>query len=444
MSLVPRPRLLWIVLDVALVGVLGAVFAPAHAAWLVALAGIGAVALADAALALARNDRVQVALPRVARFSRDRESSLEVTLGVKAGAARRVRLGLVLPGAFAAREDEATVDLPGGAERYRLEWKCTPRQRGRFEGVVACTETPSSLGLWSVRRRAFVPCQLRVHPNLLADRKESAAVFITGRRDGARQQRTLGRGREFDNLREYLPGDGLDEIHWKATAKRNRAITKTFQVERTQEIYVVVDASRLSARPVTQGGIEQPALERYITSALLLLAAAQHQGDRFGLATFDHRVRTFVRSLGGARHFASCRDALLDLKASESTPDIAEIIRYLRVQIRRRALIFFLADMTDPVLADSFTRNIRVLSRQHLVVLCQTRPAEVAPLYSGPELRDAGQVYHRLAGHARWAETRSLAQRLRPHGVGSILIDDATMATQIIRRYLEIKRRQAL
>jgi uncharacterized protein (DUF58 family) len=444
MALVPRLRLLWLAFDVALVGVAGAVFAPAHALWQVALAALGAVALADAALALAKNEPVTVTLPKVARFSRDREGSLEVTLAVSARSPRRLRLGLALPGAFVAREDVVTVELPGGAERYRLQWACTPRQRGRFDGVLACTETASRLGLWSIRRRALLACQMRVHPNLLADRKESAAVFITGRREGARQQRTVGRGREFDNLREYLPGDGLDEIHWKATAKRSRTITKTFQTERTQEIYVIVDASRLSARPVRQGGLEQPALERYVTSALLLLAAAQHQGDRFGLVTFDRRVRTFVRAAGGPGHFAACRDALLDLRSDESTPDILEIIRYLRVQIRRRALLFFLADMTDPVLADAFTAQIRVLSRQHLVVLCQTRPAEVAPLFAGTEVRSEDEVYHRLAGHARWAEVRSLAQRLRPQGVGSILIDDATMATQIIRRYLEIKRRQAL
>ncbi len=444
MSLVPRTRLLWLAFDVALIGVAGAVFPPAHAAWLVGLAGLAALALADAALVLARKDPVRVTLPSVARFSRDREGSLEVTLGLGAAPVRRVRLGLALPGAFVSREDEMTIDLAGGAERYRVDWKCTPRQRGRFDGVLASTEWPSRLGLWAVRRRVFVPCEMRVHPNLLADRKESAAVLIARNRDGARYQRTLGRGREFDNLREYLPGDGLDEIHWKATAKRSRAITKTFQVERTQEIYIVVDASRLSARPVVHGGIEQPALERYITSALLLLAAAQHEGDRFGLVTFDQRVRTFVRTSGGARHFATCRDALLDLKPAESTPDVLEIIRYLRVQIRRRALIFFLADMTDPVLADSFVHHVRLLSRQHLVVLCQTRPAEVAPLFSGPEVREASEVYHRLAGHARWSETRALAQRLRPHGVGSILIDDDAMATQIIRRYLQVKRRQAL
>ena len=98
--------------------------------------------------------------------------------------------------------------------------------------------------------------------------------------------RQIGRGREFEKLREYVAGDGLDEIHWKAAARRGRPITKVFQVERTQEIYVIIDASRLSAR--TMG--EETALEREVAGALLTGAAAERAGDLFGLAAFSDRV----------------------------------------------------------------------------------------------------------------------------------------------------------
>jgi uncharacterized protein (DUF58 family) len=195
---------------------------------------------------------------------------------------------------------------------------------------------------------------------------------------------------------------------------------------------------------VVHAGIEQSALERYVTSALLLLSAAQREGDHFGLVTFADRVRSFVRTSGGARHFAACRDTLLNLQPSEATPDIPEIVRFLRTHVRRRALIIILADVTDPVLADSFVKNSPLLARQHLVVLCQTRPDEVVPLYSGREAADIHEVYGRLAGHARWAETRSLSQRLRPLGIASVLVDNNAMAAQVIEQYLRVKRRQAL
>ena len=92
--------------------------------------------------------------------------------------------------------------------------------------------------------------EIRVYPNLLTERKNLAALFLNRGTFGIHAQRQVGKGRDFEKLREYVPGDGYDEIHWKATARRGRPITKVFQIEKTQEIYVIVDASRLSAREV--------------------------------------------------------------------------------------------------------------------------------------------------------------------------------------------------
>ena len=124
--------------------------------------------------------------------------------------------------------------------------------------------------------------------------------------------RQIGRGREFEKLREYVPGDGSDEIHWKATARRGRPITKVFQVERTQEIYVVIDASRLSARPAG----DETALERSIAAALIVGAAAERRGDLFGLAAFSHQVEAFTRARNGKSHYAACRDAIYQIAAA--------------------------------------------------------------------------------------------------------------------------------
>ena len=251
-------------------------------------------------------------------------------------------------------------------------------------------------------------------------------------------------GREFEKLREYLPGDGYDEIHWKATAKRGRPVTKVFQAERTQEIYVVIDASRLSARPVLHDGVEQTVLERYVTAALVLLIAAERQGDKFGLVAHDDRVRVLVRAGCGAGHYAACREAVLALRPSEATPDMAEIVRHLRAHIRRRALIFFLTDLTDPVLAEDFSKHARLLARQHLLLVGQMRVPEVAPLFSGAEAVTNDDIYRRLAGHTRWAESHGLAQRLKPLGISSLLLENEMMAAQLVDHYMQVKRRQAL
>ena len=444
MNFVPAPRLLWLVSGVAILATLAGPWPELEPLWLLTLGGVSLAALADVALSISRARPPLVSVPAVVRFARDREGAIAVTFANPEGRARRLRFALGLPAAFAPKDEETWVELPAGAARASVEWRCTPRRRGLFSGVLACIEGGSALGLWRVRRRTELPCELRVHPNLFAERKQVAALFLAQGRAGARAHRTLGRGREFEKLRDYQPGDGFDEVHWKATAKRGRPVTKVFQAERTQEIYVVIDASRLSARPVTHDGVEQTALERYVTSALVLLIAAERQGDKFGLIAHDDRVRVSVRSGSGAAHYAACREAVLGLRPSEATPDLAEIVRHLRAQIRRRALLFFLTDLTDPVLAEDFARHAPLLSRQHLVLLGQLRAPEVAPLFSGAEAATDAEVYRRLAGHARWAESRTLAQKLKPLGVTAALLESETMAAQLVEQYLRVKRRQAL
>lgn len=444
MSLVPAPRLLWIVFYAALVGVGAGPWPELTPLWLLALGAVGLAALADAGLALARGRPVAVTAPALARFLRDREGVLALTLVNPERRARRLRLAIGLPPGFAARAEEVWVDLPAGAERARVDWPCTPRRRGRFAGVLACLEDRSRFGLWQVRMRAAVPIEMRVHPNLLVERRQMAALLLARERPEARVQRTLGRGREFEKLRDYLPGDGFDEIHWKASAKRGRPVTKVFQAERTQEIYVVIDASRLSARPVVHAGVEQAVLERYVTSALVLLLAAERQGDRFGLVAHDDRLRVSVRAGMGSRHYAACRDALLGLRPSEATPDMPEIVRQLRARFRQRALLFFLTDLSDPVLADDFAKHLPLLARQHLVLVGQLPAPEVAPLFAEAEVATGEEIYRRLAGHARWTEMRALAQRLKPLGVTTVLLENETMAAQLVAQYMKVKARQAL
>ena len=441
---VPAQRLLWSMLGVAVLAAMAGPLPELVPLWLLALGGLILTALADLARALLAAQPLTVTVPAVVRFSKDREGTVPVTFRNPAERGRRVRFALGLPATFDSPLEEMQVDLPAGAAQAVVVWRGTPRRRGRFTQVLACTEVASGFGFWRLRTRTVVECELRVYPNLFAERRQLAALFLARGEQGATVQRTVGRGRDFEKLRDYLPGDGFDEIHWKATAKRGRPVTKVFQAERTQEIYVVLDCSRLSARPIVHDGVAQTALERSLAAALVLLLAAERQGDRFGLMAHDDRVRVFLRASRGVGHYAACREAVLALQPSEATPDMAEIVRYLRANLRRRALLFFLTDLTDPVLAEDFAQHVRVLARQHLVLVTQLRPPGVAPLFAGDEARDRDEVYARLAGYARWSEARALAQKLKPLGVNAAMLENETMAAQLVTQYLQVKRRQSL
>lgn len=414
--------------------------------------------------------------PEALRLSKGREGLLAVTIGNQqpSAPARRLRLGLAWPETVATPTDELAITLPAGVERTRFDWVCTAGRRGRYALGRIHYEEASPLGLWTMRRSAAAACELRVYPDLRAERKQAAAIFLARGGLGSHAQRQIGRGREFEKLRDYVAGDSIEDISWKATARRRRPVSKVFQVERTQEIYVLIDASRLSARPAQEAadpsnlemdGDETEAaairamttdsaagptvLERYLSSALLLCLAAERQGDLFGLGTFADGVRHFLRAKSGPAHFDACREAIYTLEPAAVSPDFEELCVFLRLRLRRRALIVLLtSSLDDPVLAESFLRAVEGVSRQHIVLVNSLRPAGVSPLFTdaddGAGVVTTGDVYRRLSGHLRWQKLRECEQRLRRLGVGFTLLDDARMTEQIVTQYLNVKQRQVL
>lgn len=472
--LIPQNRLLLAVgaLVVPLAAAAGLLPPPLAEA---ALAGIGAALAAatmDAAWSAARGARgVEFTLPEVVRLSKGRPGTVPVVVrnawpGLPA---RRLRAGPGWPEAVHTPVPELTLTLERGVERTRFDWPCTGLQRGRYGVGHVYYEEASPLGLWAVRRSAGVAGELRVYPDLRAERRAAAAFLHRGSL-GSHAQRQVGRGREFEKLRDYVPGDSIEDISWKATARRQRPVSKTFQIERTQEIYVVVDASRLGARPARlpagDGGsgaegervgegngarVEAvpTVLERYLSSALLLCLAAERQGDLFGLTTFAEGVKNFLRAKNGAAHFDACREAIYALEPTPVSPDFDELCTFLRLRLRRRALLVVLtSSLDDPALAEGFIKAVERVSRQHVVLVNSLRPAGVAPLFDdadrGAAVRTTEHVYQRLGGHLRWQTLQETENRLRRLGVGFHLLDESKMTEQLVTQYINVKRRQVI
>jgi uncharacterized protein (DUF58 family) len=274
-----------------------------------------------------------------------------------------------------------------------------------------------------------------------------AAIFLRRAQAGAHTQRQAGQGREFEKLRNYLSGDPLGDIHWKASAKRGDLVTRLHQIERTHEVYVAIDASRLSARGVAAhdaaGRPAAVALERYVAATLVLALAAEQQGDQFGLITFSDRVLSCVRASSGSAHFNACRDALYTLQPRKVSPDFDELFTFIRLRLRKRALLIVLTALDDPVLAESFVKASEMVARQHLVIVDLLQPAEVRPLFSEEQAPEsAHDLYRNLAGHLRWHKLRELQKVLQRRGVRLSLLDPAQLSAQMIAQHSEIRARQ--
>lgn len=440
--IVPGPRLILFA---------GVAFLPAAAlgtasgspaAWAVAAAFL-VLAAADAALSRRAFRGIGAELPPLVRLAEDRPGAVEVTIRNEGKAGSRLRLGLALPRGLESERRDLRVDLPPGRASFRVAWPLVPRKRGRYVLDACHMERPSPLGLWAVRKSDPARAEVRVYPDLLAERRHVGALFLNRGTSGIHTQRQVGKGRDFEKLREYLPGDGYDDIHWKATAKRGFPVTKVYQIERTQEVYVVLDVSRLSARPAGPGG--KRILDRYVTAATLLAMAAERQGDLFGLAVFGDRVHRFIRAKAGKGHVTACLEALYAREPQTASPDFDELVGFLRLRLRRRALLVFLTSLDDPLLAEGFARSAEALGGRHLVLAGMIRPAEARPLFDRPgAVAEPADLYRALVGHIRWHDLRELGNVLRRRGARLALLDDATMCGELVSRYLDIKKRQIL
>jgi uncharacterized protein (DUF58 family) len=459
--IVPSSRLLnWVAFVIVPCAALGGMV---DSSLPLALAFIGlflVIVILDAALGWNALEGVQAQLPPLVRLSKDQQGVIEIRIKNQRQKPKQLRVAVNLPPQFSAPQEELDVLLPAQKVWSLLPWPCAASRRGNFHLDKCYLEGASPLGFWAVRSATPSRCELRVYPNLLKERN-TVALFLRRGDFGHRVQRQMGKGRDFEKLRDYISGDSYEDVHWKATAKRGRPVTKIFQIERTQEIYVVIDASRLSTRPAPtiaapDGAADNdgwpprpdpadtPLLERYITAALVLGLTAQRQGDLFGLITFDDRVENFVRAKSGQAHYQLCREAIYTLEPRQVTPDFDELCTFIRMRLRRRALLIFLTSLDDPVLAESFVRAVKLICRQHVILVNMMQGPEIHPLFSGAQVNRLDDLYRRLGGHILWNNLRELEKTLQRRGVGLSLVQNEKLSAQLLTQYLTVKRRQLL
>ena len=126
------------------------------------------------------------------------------------------------------------------------------------------------------------------------------------------------------------------------------------------------------------------------------------------------------------------------------TPDFDEVATFIRLRLRRRALLVFLTSLDDPVLAESFVRNMDLIRRQHLVLVNMLQPPGVAPVFSNPNLGSVDELYQHLGGHLLWQNLRELEKVLQRRGVRFSLLKNERLSAELVSQYLGVKQRQAI
>ncbi len=274
-------------------------------------------------------------------------------------------------------------DRPGAPDTVRFDSEGKARfvraYRGNLRGLFSFESlrlrVTGPFGLWQRQARFEGGQELAVEPALLNLRQTLALAASDRWHDlGVRILRRRGGEREFESLREYVPGDDVRRVDWKAFARRGKPIVRQYQVERGQELILLVDLGR-RMRATASGDDDAKRrgwtkLDWALDAAFQLAAVALAKGDRVGMAAFARGLVTFVAPARGSKQLARISSEHFRLLPREVDADPALALRELAVRHQRRATILILSDVADPLSVSDQRRALAATSRRHRIVFC--------------------------------------------------------------------------
>ncbi|MGA3295698.1 MAG: DUF58 domain-containing protein [Candidatus Acidiferrales bacterium] len=365
----------------------------------------------------------------------------EVSLEVHNASGTRIsaRIRDEAPQTFSHELPSAEISVPGkgsGSASYPIE----PRARGdaHFGDVWLRYETPVRFAeRWA---RAKLGQTVRVYPNI-EDAQRLRIYLIRSRQIELekRLKRQRGYGREFESLRDYREGDEWRDICWSATARRGKLITKVHQIERSQTLWIVLDAGRLLRARVD--GLTK--LDYTVSAALSLAQVAFYSGDRVALLAYGRKPQQRVGPGRGVPHLRVLMESLAQVHTESFEADhllAAELVLSLQ---SRRSLIVWLTDLAETAATPEVIECAARMASRHLVLLGIIGQPELRQLVAGSP-KDRSEMYRYTAALEIVQRRDLLLRRLRQQGALTLEVDPTRLSTALVNRYLEVKERSLL
>jgi len=402
--------------------------------------GWGVLALAALLAALICVDLALAGSVRALVLARDGDRAVRlgepatVSLSVTNPSARHVR-GLLRdawPPSAGAGTTRHRLDVPAG-ERRKVSTLLQPTRRGDRPAYRVTVRSVGPLGIAARQGSHAVPWRVRVLPPFTSRRHLPAKLERLRQLDGRSSANVRGQGTEFDSLREYVVGDDVRSIDWRASARAADVMVRTWRPERDRRILLVLDTGRTSAARVG----DAPRLDAAMDAALLLAALASRAGDRVDLLAYDRRVRARVEGEAASSLLPSLVQAMAPLDPVLIETDYAGMVATVLARSARRSLVVLLTALDPAPVEEGLLPVLAPLARRHTVVLASVGDPRVGRLAGGRG--DAESVYGAAAAARAVVDRRRVAEVLERRGVEVVDAPPDELPPLLSDRYLALK-----
>lgn len=406
--------------------------------WLVCAGWTAAVAAAAAADIAAAGDPRRVEVIRQLPAQARRDEVVEVALRLRNRGPRRVR-GLLRDGwqpTAGAEPDRVDVDVPAGGEEV-VRVRLRPRRRGEIRSGFVALRSQGPLGLAGRQTTLRTAAAVRVLPAFSSRRALGSRLARVRELDGSASVQVRGRGTEFDGLREYVRGDDVRSIDWRATARAGTTMLRTWRPERDRHIAVLIDTGRTSAARAGDGTRLDAAME----AALLLSAVAAAAGDHVHLVMADRVVRARVTGPRGRALVPAMMAAMADVEPRLVDTDWDAAAAWLRELTTRPALLVLLTAQDEPEASRAFLSTVMSLSARAPVLVASVTDA---PAAARPQRLRAEDAYLLAAQERADQDGHRLRRAIERAGATAVVGDPAALPARVADHFLDLKTRGRL
>lgn len=288
--------------------------------------------------------------------------------------------------------------------------------------------------------RAPIEQTVRIYPDLEEARRQS--IYLVRTRQIAlekRHTRQRGIGREFESLREYHDGDEYRDICWTASARRAKLVTRVYQMERSQTVWIVIDSGRLMRTRV--GSLSK--LDKAVNSALSLAQVALYSGDRVGLVAYGRAIRQQLPAAKGSAHLRQLIEKLALVREEGSEADHLQMAGRLLTDQKRRSLIVWLTDLAETAMTPEVIEAASMMMPRHLVLFVVIGQPDLGAL-AAKTAQSESEMYRIAAAQEMLHRRELLLARLRERGALAMEVSSGSLSPPLVNAYLQIKERNQI
>jgi len=383
------------------------------------------------------NLTIERRLPRKLSIGRDNQVEIVVTNSSH----RPLSLEIVdeFPAEFSGDGRNISLELAQRTSRS-CSYKVKPQRRGCYFFNRTVVRFRGLLELVIFQQEYGEACQVEVYPDIAAiSRFELRMKRGQLAEAGLVTERRRGCGSDFESLREYVKGDEFRRIDWKASARKNKLITREFQSEVNQSVLVVLDCSRSMGAVVDNLTL----LDHAVNSALILGYQVMKKGDRIGLLAFSDRTHVFLPPGRGKSHFYSYIRQLYAIAANRVEPDYETVLRAVSATRLRRSLLMIITDLTSGEAVKKMLAAAPMVSRKHLTAVVSVLDPKLREIADAvPDNVDA--VYDKVVARTMIERVAGLSRHIEKIGIATMMVTPQQLNSRLLSHYLQIKLRSQL